>query len=401
MSVTDAVRKSSNAAAVQTLKKLGIDASYDFLTQKLGITTLVDSRVTSSGAVQTDKDYGPLALGGLTDGVTTYEMAAAYSTFARSGEYVEPYVYTSVVSSSGTVILENTGEGIQAISASTAYYMNQMLETVLETGGTGTSAAFSGMTLAGKTGTTTNNYDRWFCGYSPYYTAAVWSGYDSNEQITTTQNPSALAWKMVMSAIHENLPDKDFDTPSETVTATYCAASGKLVTAACKADSRGGQSQTGVFLVEDVPTEECDIHTMVKVDLSAPIAGTSGIYKLASSSATYTKSVSVLSFDRDLTGIDVSAYPQDYLYTLSWLTTQGYSGGNKTVSKGHEDDEDDDKKENNKNDQQEEPTTSPAPSASPVPSTSPSPEPSAIPSQEPNVEDPTGGEDPATGLVDG
>ena len=109
----------------------------------------------------------------MTEGVSTFEMAGAYSVFARDGIYIEPHLYTQVTDSDGNVILENDETGVASLSPDTCYYMNQLLEGVV-TSGTGTAADISGVTEAGKTGTTTNNCDRWFCGYTSYYTAAVW-----------------------------------------------------------------------------------------------------------------------------------------------------------------------------------------------------------------------------------
>ncbi len=329
MSVTDAVRKSSNAAAVQVLAELTPERSYAFLTEKLGISTLVESRETTSGKIQTDIALAPLALGGLTTGVTTFEMAAAYATFARDGIYTEPYLYTSVETAEGSVLLEHDGSGSQAIQSSTAFYMTQLLQGVVKSG-TGTAAALDNMPAAGKTGTTTSNYDRWFCGYTPYYTAAVWSGYSKNEEISTTTNPSTLTWNKVMSAIHELLPYKDFNVPGETVTVSYCLDSGGLPTSACKSDQRGSRVTTGVFLVGDEPTESCAVHTFVDVCTYAPIDGTSA-FQLAGSgiSEEFIEKISVLDVDRDLSSLHVS--PQDEEYTLPWLMSFGYASYSEEV----------------------------------------------------------------------
>ena len=323
MSATDAVRKSSNAAAVQVLAEVTPERSYEFLTERFGISTLVESQVSSSGTIQTDIAMAPLALGGLTSGVSTYEMAAAYASFARDGVYTEPYLYTSVETADGSVLLEHDSSGSQAIQSSTAYYMTQMLQQVVKSG-TGTAAALDNMPVAGKTGTTTNNYDRWFCGYTPYYTAAVWCGYDRNEEINVTANPSTLTWQKIMSAIHEYLPYKEFSVPGETVTVSYCMDSGCVATSACRSDQRGGRVTTGVFLVGDEPTEECRVHTMVDVCTYAPIEGTSA-FQLAGSDIgpEFIQKVSVLDLDRDLSGLHVSL--RDEEYTLAWLMSKGYA----------------------------------------------------------------------------
>jgi penicillin-binding protein 1A len=324
MSATTAVQKSSNAAAVQVLSLVTPERSFQFLTERFGISTLIESRVTDSGKVQTDIAMAPLALGGLTTGTTVLEMTSAYATFARDGVYVTPHLYTQVLTSDGSVLLENDFSGTQAIQSSTAYYMTEMLQTVVQSGGTGTAAALDNMPVAGKTGTTTNNYDRWFCGYTPYYTAAVWCGYDRNEVITASSNPATQAWQKVMSIIHDYLPYKDFNIPGETVTVSYCQDSGLLPTAACRADQRGSRVVTGSFLVGDEPTESCDVHTFVDVCTYAPISGTSA-YQLAGSgiSETFTKSISVLDVTRGEASDHVS--PKDETYTLPWLMSYGYA----------------------------------------------------------------------------
>jgi penicillin-binding protein 1A len=330
MSATTAVQKSSNAAAVQVLSLVTPERSFQFLTERFGISTLIESRVTDSGKVQTDIAMAPLALGGLTTGTTVLEMTAAYATFARDGVYVTPHLYTQVLTSDGSVLLENDFSGTQAIQSSTAYYMTEMLQTVVKSGGTGTAAALDNMPVAGKTGTTTNNYDRWFCGYTPYYTAAVWCGYDRNEVISSSSNPATQAWQKVMSIIHEYLPYKDFDIPGETVTVSYCQDSGLLPTSACRADQRGSRVTTGTFLVGDEPTESCDVHTFVDVCTYAPISGTSA-YQLAGSgiSESFLESISVLDVTRGEASNHVS--PKDETYTLSWLMSYGYASYNEEV----------------------------------------------------------------------
>ena len=131
-----------------------------------------------------------------------------------------------------------------------------MLQNVI-TSGTGKLAKLSGMTAAGKTGTTTDDYDRWFVGYTPYYTAAVWTGYDSQETINASVNPACVLWQKVMSGISEGAEDIGFQTNLQTVQCTYCTSSGKLASSACRA---AGCAKTGTFLKGDEPTTYCDRH---------------------------------------------------------------------------------------------------------------------------------------------
>ena len=271
--VDTAMTHSLNTVAVKVLAQLGLENSYDFLTEKFGITTLVKDYETSTGVTRSDLNYAPLALGGLTKGVTTLEMAAAYAAFPRDGLYSSPYLYTVVTDSTGKILLSNgdysvkvdengnaviTGQPTSTaiLSQATTFYMNQMLQHVV-TDGTGKLAKLSSMTAAGKTGTTTNDYDRWFVGYTPYYTAAVWSGYDRQERINSVGNPSCILWQKVMSAVSKGETDIGFNGDLETTTAYCCTASGLLATKACTA---AGCGKNQVFLAGDAPSEYCDRH---------------------------------------------------------------------------------------------------------------------------------------------
>ncbi len=313
MTVFEAVEDSANTIPVRIMRDyITPQVSYDFLSGKLGISTLVAARQGSDGKVYSDIDIAPLALGGLTDGVTTQEMAAAFSTFPRMGIYTTPRTYSRVYDSNGTLILENASQSSVAMKESTAFYMNYLLKNVVS-GGTGSSANFPGMTVAGKTGTTTNNYDRWFVGYTPYYTAAVWTGYDQNERLVVRGNPAAQLWRKVMSQVHEGLPNKDFEMPSEEViTLQYCRDSGLLAGEFCPNDARGSRVVTGRFLAADAPTKTCDLHVPVYLCKDSPILDANGeptgMYHLAGEycPAESKISVAVLDYVRDMEGLTTS-----------------------------------------------------------------------------------------------
>ena len=191
-------------------------------------------------------------------------MAAAYATFVNSGIYNEPKTYTKVTDQDGNVELENSGEQHVAMKETTAYLMTTMLQDAIN--GTGGAARFSGMSIAGKTGTTNDNYDRYFVGYTPYYVAAVWVGYEKNERISYSVNPAASLWKQVMSKVHADLENKPFSKPSTGLTTiTVCADSGMLCTDACRADARGNRSKQVTVATGTGPTEECTLHKMVDI----------------------------------------------------------------------------------------------------------------------------------------
>lgn len=270
VSIAKAVRESINTVAVKTLEKITPEKSFEFMRDRFHIQ-LVESRKQGE-KVYSDINLASLGLGGLTDGVTTYEMAAAYSTFPRLGTYIAPRLYTAVIdSSTRAVVLENSQKVEEkALTERTAYYMNQMLKDVVTgpAGATGRAANFSGQEIAGKTGTTTSRKDLWFVGYTPYYTAAVWTGYDQQERLATgLKNPSTTMWKNVMAKVHNGLAYKDFNQPdtSKMKSMTICAVSGQLPTSACS-----GHLTTGQFFPEDVPTKTCTVHVYKPPEVTEP-----------------------------------------------------------------------------------------------------------------------------------
>lgn len=245
------VASSINTVAVQAVEKLGVKNSYAFATEKLNLDL-----------VPADMDVSPLGLGGLTYGLNTLEMAAAYAAFANEGVYNTPRMYVKVTDANDQVILEKEEESHAAMKATTAHFMNTLLQGVVS-GGTGTSANFGGMAIAGKTGTTSDNYDRYFVGYTPYYCAAVWTGYQFNEKVVYSGNPSITMWKKVMSKIHEELPNKSFAKPSGGMeTVTVCSDSGLLATDACRADPRGDRTRSVSVAAGTAPTEVCAMHVL-------------------------------------------------------------------------------------------------------------------------------------------
>ncbi|MDO4517445.1 MAG: transglycosylase domain-containing protein [Bacillota bacterium] len=273
VSVAKAVRESINTVAVKVLDEVGTQTSYEFMRDRFRIQ-LVESRGIGD-TNYTDIALAPLALGGLTDGVSTYEMAAAYSVFPRMGTYKEPRLYSVVLNgSTQEVILDNTQEVDEnALSERTCFYMTEMLQDVVTgpSGATGTRANFSGQDIAGKTGTTTSRKDLWFVGYTPYYTAAVWTGYDQQERLASgLKNPSTTLWQQVMSKVHAGLPYKEFAQPdtSQMKAVTICSVSGKLPGPAC-----GGHLTTQYFFPDDVPTGTCTVH---KIEAPKPSGGGGG-----------------------------------------------------------------------------------------------------------------------------
>lgn len=264
---------SMNIIALKTLNEtvtpqLGFEYAKNF-----GITSLVDNVVDEDGIVHTD--IGPsLCLGGLTNGVTNLELTAAYASIANHGVYTEPVFYTKILDSTGRILINNEPETHTVLKESTAFLLTDAMQDVVEestlydTGIGSTSAAckIDGMSTAGKSGTTTNNNDVWFVGYSPYYTAGIWEGYDANYTIEEPSNIKTI-WKNIMDRVHEGLEDKSFGpVPSGIEQAVICSKCGKLaITDVCSNDPRGDVTYTEYFTKGTVPTEYCTCHKSVEI----------------------------------------------------------------------------------------------------------------------------------------
>ena len=254
----DAVAQSLNIIAVKNLTVIGPRMGYDYCLN-FGFTTLTDG-VVIGGKTFSDVNQ-TLALGGLTYGVSPYELNAGYATIANGGIHAEPKVYTKVTDADGNVILDNTTPSTRrVIKETTAYLLTNAMQDVL-TVGTGSKANFSGQAIAGKTGTSSDYKDCWFVGYTPYYTATVWTGYDNNVGMSTSKSNnesdiSKYMWKAVMSRIHENLEYKDFVEPEGIVRMDVCSQSGLLpIPGLCD-----GCLKSELFAVDNAPTESCNVH---------------------------------------------------------------------------------------------------------------------------------------------
>ena len=267
MNINEAVGLSINTIPVKLVAQMTPEYSFEFAKEKMGLSTLVSSYVNAAGDTFSDVDLAPLAMGGLTKGVTVKAMAQAYATFANEGVYREARTYTKVVDSDGKVVLDNTQQSHVAMKDMTAWYITYMLENTVESG-TGTAAQIENMTVAGKTGTTTSDFDRWFAGYTPYYTGVVWCGYDDPEEVVLTDsstNPVIVLWQKVMEQVHDGLANKEFNKPTNVVECTVCRDSGLLMTDACREDPRGSRAVTVELSLYDVPTQNCDVHKEVEI----------------------------------------------------------------------------------------------------------------------------------------
>ena len=252
---------SMNIIAVKTLTVITPQLGFNYLLN-FGFTTLVERmEVTSGGRTEIKSDIvQSLALGGITVGVTNLEMNAAYAAIANNGAYVRPKLYTRVYDYDGNILLDNsTIDARQVIKDTTAFLLTDAMADVVKYG-TGTAARFGDMPIAGKTGSTTGYNDVWFSGYTPYYTATVWTGYDNNIDMRSDaeRGLSRRLWRLVMEEIHKDLPSIPFDIPEDIVTETICSRSGKLpLPGLCE------QKDTLVseyFADGTVPTDYCNAH---------------------------------------------------------------------------------------------------------------------------------------------
>ena len=249
-----AIQNSINVVAVKCLEEVTPELGLQYL-DNFGFTTLAhgtEADKDADGTIWTDANL-PMALGGLTHGVTNIELCAAYAAIANNGNYIEPIYYTKILDHNGNVLIEKNSAGRSVIKESTAWLLTSAMEDVVNQG-TGTACQLDDMTVAGKTGTTDAYNDLWFVGYTPYYTCAVWSGFDNNEKLPEdARDFHKNLWKKVMTRIHEGLPDKEFDMPASVEKISICEETGLLPRAGCPVI-------TEYFDIGDVPTDYCDQH---------------------------------------------------------------------------------------------------------------------------------------------
>lgn len=266
-----AIEHSVNTVTVKVLEDLGITESFDFLYNKLKMTSLISSKTLDDGSVITDRDYAALALGQFNYGVTVREITAAYSIFANDGIYNDYRSYYTVTDSSGQEVLENKYHGEAVISEENADIMTLMLQNVVESGTATDITLDKKIACAGKTGTTQNKYDTWYIGYTPYCIGGVWFGYEYPKALTDySGNKCIEIWDEVMTLIHEKYENgeySEFDISSEIVEYEYCVDSGKAFTSACKIDPRGDRAEVGYFVKGTEPTSPCDKHLAVDYDI--------------------------------------------------------------------------------------------------------------------------------------
>ena len=247
---------SLNVVAVKTMEMTGIDECYKFA-KSLGFSKMTDN----------DRNLST-ALGGLTTGVSPLELAGAYGTFANNGVYIEPYAITKITDQNGKVLWEHKTEKKPAMSEQSAYLLTSCL-TDAATSGTGSAAKVSGHQTAGKTGTTSDNKDAWFAGYTKHYVGVVWIGYDTPKKLGNNAfggTLSAPIFSKVMNTIHQGLPAENFKAPSGITTVTIDTKSGMLASELTPAE----YVKNEMFNVKHVPKSYSDVWQPVDV---CPVSG--------------------------------------------------------------------------------------------------------------------------------
>ena len=252
--IRQAIQNSVNVVAVKCLEEVTPDLGLQYL-DNFGFTTLAhgtEADQDANGNIWSDANLAT-ALGGITNGVTNVELCASYAAIANGGNYIKPIYYTKILDHNGNVLIEKTSAERSVIKESTAWLLTSAMEDVVKHG-TGTACQLDNMAVAGKTGTTEEYNDLWFVGYTPYYTCAVWSGFDNNEKLPDyARDFHKTLWKKVMTRIHSGMEYKDFDMPSSVEKASICEETGLLPRAGCSVI-------TEYFDIGNLPTETCDQH---------------------------------------------------------------------------------------------------------------------------------------------
>ena len=239
--IREFIKTSQNIPAVKIMAELTPKKSVEYL-NKMGIKSLNE-----------EDEILATSIGGVHNGISPLEMAVAYGTIANDGVYITPTFYTKVVDSNGNTVLTPNQEKTRVISEQNAYITKSILQEPVSSGGTATYCAISGMDVAAKTGTTDDTVDRWLCGFTPYYSAATWYGYDTSETVVFSGNPAGKIWSAVMKNIHKGLTSAKFTKPSGIVEASVCRVTGGLATSGC------GSTYTEIFTADNMP-EKCEGH---------------------------------------------------------------------------------------------------------------------------------------------
>ncbi|MBQ9099662.1 MAG: transglycosylase domain-containing protein [Clostridia bacterium] len=255
--VSAALTHSINTVSVSVLERLGCGSSYRFLSQTLGFSSLDPVLDTGTAA---------LALGQQQNGVTLIELMGGYTALANGGIYSNLRSYETVTDQNDNVLLSKEITQHRALERDNAAIMTMLLRQVTRQGTAKSMTLTEQVDVAGKTGTSSNNCDKWFIGYTPELLAGVWYGYEYPESLSDVKgNPALATFDAVMNQVLSIRPAKkrQLDTEGDLVAVRYCKDSGRLMSEACQHDPRGDRSEIGYFKRGTQPTEQCQCHVLI------------------------------------------------------------------------------------------------------------------------------------------
>ncbi|MBO5440536.1 MAG: PBP1A family penicillin-binding protein [Clostridia bacterium] len=296
MPISYAVEHSTNTVAVKVLENLGINNSYDFLTKNFKLN--LDSK--------NDLSPSPLALGQLTNGETLLNITNAYTAFANGGYISKPKTYLYVTDNFGNIVLENKDSYEKILDKDTAVIMNKLLEGVINNGTARYISLKNKTSVAGKTGTSSDLRDRWFIGYTPSYVCGAWCGYDTPKPMYYTKNPSCILFDEIMNRVYDDKEHEDFYVSDNIVELEFCIDSGKLPCEECKNDMRGSRVSIGYFKKGTEPTEHCNLHKKVVIDIQ------DGLIADALTPSYRRRAVSLLDYTRNNEFNDITILDSEY-----------------------------------------------------------------------------------------
>lgn len=263
--VKDALRNSKNTVAVRLCKLRTPKAVFNSLKNDFSF----DSLIEKDGSI-TDIAIAPMALGQLAKGVSLLKLTESYGVFSGDGVWREAISYIRLVDYNGRVVIDKEQTQKRIFKSTTARIMNQLMMTVTEDGTAGKIRLKEYVNTAGKTGTSGGSRDKTFVGYTPYYTAGIWCGYDSGDKAVSSLSKSHLEiWDEVMLSVHEDIISKNYIREFSTDGLYYlpfCKDSGELYSDICIYDPRGNRREFGYFTADNMPTEACHRHVLCKYD---------------------------------------------------------------------------------------------------------------------------------------